>query len=442
MALPGNRTAGLVVALLANGAFAMGLGEASGRAVLGLPLHLEIPVTGGTPAQNCFRLRAPRTQVGNDFAVRHARVEVAGGKLRITTTAALTEPVLGFTLEGSCAGVSREYVLLVALPVAPQPVAFVEPPRTATAAPPVSAAATPVSAAPAAGPVTAPAAAVRTAPVAAAGTSPDMLRIAAPLTLEALAREKYPLQPKAREKFMRMMIAANPELISIGTPIAAGTELRLPPGLPLRRTGPYLGEGKTAAPKSPAVTETRPERPATTPPVARQNAAPKSKDRLVLGRAPEPSKAVLLSETERLTSILLDQTRAQLAMTASLENMEADYAELRRQFLAMQAQLARAEAQRAAERQAATEAAKRLQLAELLAAVLGGGAIGGIALHLFQRHRLRKETEDYPELTDVSVPAAGSERTPPPARAMPKLDFHRTRLPRDARAMTLDIRKP
>ena len=40
------------------------------------------------------------------------------------------------------------------------------------------------------------------------------LRIEADVTLEALAMQKYPAQPKAREKFMRMMAQANPGMPS------------------------------------------------------------------------------------------------------------------------------------------------------------------------------------------------------------------------------------
>jgi uncharacterized membrane protein len=387
MAFSASKTAGFGLALLAAGnASALGLGEVSGRAVLGQTLRLEIPLLGGeVPAKSCFRLRAPRTDVGNDFASRNGRVDVVGegkaAKLVVTTTAAVSEPVIGFALAAGCGfELSKDYVLLVGLPsVAPTLSAA----PTLPATPVVSAPATPASAAPAEAPA-------KAAPQHAAA---DTLRVDSAITLEALAQRKYPLQPKAREKFMRMMREANRAAIPDNAPIAAGTELRQPPGLPQRRFGPYLGEGKAVAPeqkKSPASAAASEAAVAAAPakaPAAAGKQAKAGKDRLVLAPAAESNEAKLLAEAERLTGVLVEQNKTQEEINANLAKLEASYADLHKQFTDMQARLARVEADRIAEKQAA-ENSKTSQLIELLIAVLAGGALGGFGLHLFQRRRM------------------------------------------------------
>ena len=388
MGLTGSKTAGLAIALLlAESAFALGLGEASGRAVLGQPLRLEIPIVGGdggASAKSCFRLRAPRAEVGNDFAARNARIDIVGAKLVVTTTTAVTEPVIGFAVEASCAGLARDYVLLVGLPSAPPVAPVVETPRAAAPAEPVQAA---------------------KAPAEKTALPDNVMRIGTPVTLEALAQQKYPLQPKAREKFIRMMVAANAGLTSGDAPIAAGTELRVPPGLPQRRVGPYLGETKAAPPQKHAAAETT----AAAAPAKTAASAKASKDRLVLGAAAESNESKLLAEAERLANILVEQNKTQEDMTANLAKIEADYSDLRKQFVEMQTRLARIEAERAAEKQAAADS-RTSQLIELLVAVLGGGAVGGIGLHLFQRRRAQRKADAEIDVLadDPPAPVAGA----------------------------------
>ncbi|HEX8989439.1 MAG TPA: hypothetical protein VF816_15890, partial [Rhodocyclaceae bacterium] len=224
-----------IALLLAGHASAFEMGQPSGRAVLGQSLRIEIPlsgVEGPPPASSCFRLRQPQIDVGNDFVARSGRVEVVSErgriKLLVTTAMPLREPVIGFVVAAGCEfGLSREYTLLVGLPAAVE-APRIEPPaapaRTQAAEPARSIAAT---AAPADG----------------------------ELTLRQMAREKYPTQPRARERYMRMMLKANPELGGRDEPIAAGTELQSPPGLPERRTAQQRPAAETAAeapPRQPA----------------------------------------------------------------------------------------------------------------------------------------------------------------------------------------------
>lgn len=405
MTLSRSKATGLGLALMAAGnAFALGLGEASGRATLGQPLHLEIPLLGSggdVPAASCFKLQAPQTDVGNDFAARNGRVQVVGEpggvKLLVTTAAAVRDPVVGFAVAAGCRyAVAKDYVLLVGLP---------------TATPAAPAVDTPSAVAP-----------QRTAAAAApakAGAAENLLRLDAAVTLDALARQKYPLQPKAREKFVRMMRQANPGLTADAGPIAAGTELQMPPGLPLRRIGPYRGEAATAPAGRPAAAALRAAKPD-----ARK--AKSGKDRLVLGAAPETNEAKLLTEAERLTTILVEQNKTQDAMAENLARLEGRYGELQKQFTRLQDRLTRIEAERLAEKQAAKS--RPFGFVELLLAVLGGGAMGGAALHLYRRRQTRRSHEaddnyaaDYAATPVAAAPAPGAAAptAAPPAPAVP-----------------------
>lgn len=413
MALSASRTGGLGIALLlAGNAFALGLGEVAGQATLGQPLRLEIPILGAdgkAPAASCFRLRAPRTDIGNDFAARHGRVSVAsergGNRLVISSATAVHEPVIGFAVAADCGfGLSKDYVVLVGMPATAPAAPAVEAPGVA--APAAAKPAEPASAKPLEAPAPAPPLSARPA-VAASEDAPaaDILRVDAAVTLEALARQKYPLQPKAREKFMRMMIQANSALAGSDAPIAAGTELRLPPGLPVRRVGPYLGESR-AAPAAKTASSAQPA-PDVALPTAKPDARSSRKDRLMLSAVPETNEARMLEEAERLANILVEQNKSQEVLIANLASLEGSYGELRTQFVQMQERLARIEAERAAEKQAA----KSFGFVELFAAVLAGGLVGGVALNYFQRARTRREpiAADPVPLQPAAAPQADPE---------------------------------
>lgn len=390
--------------MLAGPAFALGLGSASGQAVIGQPLRLEIAllgVDGSLPAADCFRIRTPQVTMDPAYVLKGGRTEVVGGRgqARLVVTApAVREPVVEFAVTVACGiDLTKEYLLLSSLPaktetaVAP-PVATA---ATASAAPPAPARA-PVLVAPAAPrPVAAP-----SAPGApAAGT----LRIDAETTFEALAQRNYPQQPKAREKYARMMREANP---GVGGVIAAGTELLIPAGLPVKRTGPYRPEAAT--PKlavEPAVAL-----PAATKPAKGAG----SKDVLKLGVAPERSNAELLEEAERLTGILLEQARMEDEIAANLTRLEASFNDLKQQYQATEARLARLEAERQAEKAAAKS---QLGIVELVAAVLVGGALGGAGLHFHNRRR-RLDADD--DRFDATTVAAYLGPEPAPKVELPK----------------------
>lgn len=423
------RILGLALATLTAGnTLALGLGEAVGQAVLGQPLHIEIPLFGSgatTPSPDCFRVRPPVADLGGDFALRNARIQVVGerggSKLIVSSHTLIREPVVGFAITAGCGfELTKDYLLLAALP-GDAPAGVVAPSPPSPSPPLASAAAVVPSVAPAklaqqaaVAPRLAPPAGPRPSSPVPAGTAENMLRIEADVTLEALAMQKYPAQPKAREKFVRMMTQANPGLPSNDGTIAAGTELRLPPGLPQRRIGPYLGEAKPAPPQ-PAVESVPPPAPR-----AEKPARP-AKDRLVLGAAPESSPAKLLEETERLTALLAEQGKAQDALTENIAKLEGSYADLQRRYAQMEDRLNRIETERLAEKQAQNPAS--FDFFELLVAVLAGGAIGGMLLHLYQRQQLRRNgdaaaassipepvpaTSDLPWAAPVAAAAAGA----------------------------------
>jgi hypothetical protein len=305
-------------------------------------------------------LRQPSSDVGSDFAARNGHIEVVNDhgrvKLVVTTSVAVRDPVIGFAVAAGCEfGLSREYTMLVGFPTAPA----VETVRTE-------------------------------APAAPAPRAEPAARAPGETTLNDMARQKYPSQPRARERYIRMMLKANPELSDRDIPIAAGTELHEPQGLPERRTGPYRAKAPVAPaeavepPAKPAAAAEPPPPPAPAP--KPQRAAKKGNDRLVLGTAPETKESVLLAEAERLTNVLLEQSKTQEEMVANIATLEANYNKLHEELITMQAQLAHAEAERI-EAQKAADYSRFAKTLDLVVAVLGGGALGGIVLRLFERRR-------------------------------------------------------
>lgn len=400
---------GIAAALLAIGlattapALAIGLGNASAAAILGQPLRIEIPLLGTAgelPASTCFRVRPPQVQTEPGYALKAARIEVVGergqARLIVSTTAPLREPVIEFGISIGCGfDLTKDYLLLGSPPATAPVVA------TAPAVPPPPAA--PMVMAAAAAPLKAPAA---------TALAPSS-QVAADTTLVALAQRNYPLQPKARAKYVRMMREVNPEL-DAATPIGAGTQLTIPAGLPLRRIGPYRPDGEAGTPASaagatlraavpPAAALPAPPLPraAVTPPRAAPSPAG---DVLRLGAAPAArSPAELLAEAERLAEVLVQQTQMQDEIAESLTRLEGTFNGLKQHYVSMEARLAGIEAERLAEKAAAKSQSQVNGLAELLLAVLVGGALGGLGLHAYKKRR-----QPAPVALNYEVPAVAA----------------------------------
>lgn len=393
--------AGLAAVGLATAgpALAIGLGNASGAVVLGQPLRIEIPLLGAIgelPASDCFHVRPAQVQTGAGYALKAARIEVVGApgqaRLLVSTTAPLREPVIEFGITVGCGfDLTKDYVLLgsppVMAPVAAAPALPVVP-AAAVAAPPSK------------------------APSAATTLEPSS-QVASDTTLAALAQRNYPLQPKAREKYVRMMRAANPEL-DAATPIGAGTQLSIPAGLPLRRIGPYRPQAKAGTPAPAAVAR----------PTAADVVAPPrietlpARDVLRLGVAPSRSPAELLAEAERLAEVLVQQTQMQDEIAESLTRLEGTFNGLKQHYVSMEARLASIEAERLAEKAAAKSRSQVNGLAELLLAVLAGGALGGLGLHAYKKRR-----QPAPVALSYDVPTLaayfGSQPAKPAVDKMP-----------------------
>lgn len=328
---------------MAGHALAIGLGNASGEAVLGQPLRVEIPllgVAGERPAAECFRVRPPQTATEPGYALKSARVAVVGeresARLVVSTAVPVREPVVEFGIAVACGfDLTRDYLLLSSPPA--RVPAVVAPPVPIS--PPVAAAAVQPKAPPGAG---------------------TPLRIAADTTLVELARRNYPLQPKAREKYVRMMRDANPEF-AVGDVVPAGAQLTVPAGLPLRRESRHRPRAKAAGPLEPA------------------------RDVLRLGVAPERSPAELLAEAERLAAVLLQQQRMENELVDNLTRLEKAFEDLKRHYVSVEERMVRIEAERVAEKAAAKS--DSVGLLELLLAVLAGGALGGVGLHTYNRMR-------------------------------------------------------
>lgn len=398
MAFPHGRrlSFSLAAALAALGltmaapALAIGLGNPSGAVVLGQPLRIEIPLLGAVgelPASDCFRVRPAQVPTGAGYALKAARIEVVGAsgqaRLLVSTTAPLREPVIEFGITVSCGfDLTKDYVLL--------------------GSPPMMA---PVAAAPALPAVPATAAAVAAPPSkvpSAATTLEPSSQVVSDTTLAALAQRNYPLQPKAREKYVRMMSEANPEL-DAATPIGAGTQLSIPAGLPLRRIGPYRPEAKAGTPAAapaPAAVARSTAADGVAPP---RIAALPARDVLRLGVAPSRSPAELLAEAERLAEVLVQQTQMQDEIAESLTRLEGTFNGLKQHYVSMEARLASIEAERLAEKAAAKSRSQVNGLAELLLAVLAGGALGGLGLHAYKKRR-----QPAPVALHYDVPAVAA----------------------------------
>ncbi|MFA6312465.1 MAG: hypothetical protein WCV99_18645 [Sterolibacterium sp.] len=411
-------TLGLVLsALTAPGALALGLGNAVGQAILGAPLRIEIALIGseaGVPAIDCFNLRPPQAAISSTYVLRNAQLQLLGepgrASLVVISSSPVQEPVLEFALAVGCGfGLSKDYLLLTE-----------EPTRTAAQVLPTLQ--------PAAS-VTQPAKALPAPATAPAGPpSGSLLRVPAALSLAALARQTYPLQPKAREKFQRMMQSANPGLESGESLIAADTELRVPPGLPVRRQGsrpPGSPRSQAAtADSADSVNAVSPRAPAADKPAG--DVARSRQDLLVVGAAAgrKQNPAELLAEAERLARTLLEQTQAQDALAEKIGKLDDTLAEIKKHYVEQTNRLNQIEAERRAERLAPKPAS--LDFIELLLAVLAGGLIGALSLYLFNRRQLQRGIDPVPSSRSASAGmpvATPDESARPAAAAQEDFDF-------------------
>lgn len=419
---------------------ALEIGNAPTVPVLGQPLHLEIPigVPAGTtaPTTNCVKLKPRSDDKESDFfpGGMQATVETAPNgatTLVVTSSNAITTPVVGFRVHIGCdGGVARDFILLSS-----PPRELVAPKQTAQAAP----------------------VAVQTTQEVPAKDVAEIteMRILESTTLNRLARERYPSSRDTRDEYRRLMAQANPELFAgahrVGSVlIPAGTVLKIPPGLPKGENEPETKVAVAeAAIKMPVAVQSAPaEKTPENKPAKKEPRAPhaprpaeaavtlreKKTDRLVIGGSRKEGQASSLSQQEikqsleRLEQMVSERSHSDLEMSETLKSMATSFSEVKNYLQSVDARVRQAEAEQLRAQAEINQLRQRLRnsfgLVELIAAVVGGGAMGAAFMIAFQRFSSRRRPSPSPwedaRAFDMPSPAeagagADQSRSGPPS---------------------------
>lgn len=347
--------------------FALGLGEIEGRAVIGRPLQVAIPILGssGDPRQTACASLLPE---GDDEGQGSIRIKVEGDRLRLSTAQALYQPVLQFRIRLGCSGAfERSYVILA------DPAKHEAPGPSGQSQIPAPIAGEAPSALPQA-----------------ASEAPGQRSIVlmSATSLRMLSRQRYPDDSAIRVNFIRRVAAANPELFAsedaaFDQRLAAGTRLLLPPGLPAPRqaesaaTQPGAGSGTGAT-----------RREASAPSGSAKPKQESGRGRLIVGAAGlsaanGPSTAELNESIDRLIEVMNQQIMVQIAMTERIKAVEADLAELKRQAAAERQRAAQLES----ELKTVRESVERKDTIQLLLLILLAGMVGAWLLGWMSRRK-------------------------------------------------------
>ena len=380
----------MALALVPLPAGAAGLGNVSGNPVMGEPFVLEVPlIDAGDLAAECIQLTPHPAGSDSRFFPHKATFDLkkkAGGAQTFITIrgAEFTQPVLEFRLTIGCGNqISRDYALLPS----PSRELHYEPVQINKAA------VMPVPESPSP-------AVVKNMGNAAAPAGPS---------LEKMAKQRYPLQPKARAKFKRMVRDANPaalEGVADNAPLPANTDLQIPPNIPKKRVGPYIPKVKKAPPApaptqipSPAEpvppTQTKAPAPSEKPAPA-PVAAETPKDRLIISSgAGTPGATQPVGTAEgALQEKAVASFATQDEMATKLAQSESSYNELKQQILAMESRMAVLEQERQRLQQEAMKKAD-WPLLETTVLILVGGLLGAMLMIIMQRRRSRYETSTF-----------------------------------------------
>lgn len=291
-------------------AFALSLGELGGQAVIGRPLAISVPISGADASRvsaDCVRI-VPVDHESSDAGLKSAVVRIEKGSAIITTRRAIYDPVLSFRLRIECGfQLERDYMLLPSAPESVMP--DTAPTQALTSSPRES---TLPATAPAPLRLTLPT--ISGAPAQAAGSDHVVQE---QTTLRLMSRKRYPLDSRARVKFIHRVAAANPGQFesveaAFDKPLMPGVQLRLPANLP--------SQSATAAPERP-----RPVVQSAT----RERAGSTGKGRLIIGTDAPSSKTVaeLRSDIDRLVKAMSDQVQVQDAMTERLKVLTEEIAQ-------------------------------------------------------------------------------------------------------------------
>jgi hypothetical protein len=424
---PLRHLAGCAVAAIAAWPLAgqaLGLSAASGEAVIGESLQVEVPLTGTMDRpldSDCISIRRVPEGLDPEYFPRDlvARVDrQSSPRILVTSRAAVRQPLVEFRVFVACGyNLFRDY-LFMAAPRRESPAPAAAAPMPATV---------PASAVPAV--VAAPAvAAVQRLPDGIAGRNIVLDR---DMTLEELARRHFP-GPLRQQRFMRWVVEANPQYFAGAGArlrqqrLSAGSALVVPDTVPPRRPGDHQGSvtplGEKLDSANPGPTTDASPRPKAAAGGATKAAGAGAKDRLVVGGG---SYARNLKETvalvDQLTGMLEKQVEAQTAYNEKIQQLEATVDGLGKQVKALETAADKREAQWQAEREA--EKVEREQEAErawwkLLAAALTGGLLGGGALLALRTFAARKNDDAIDEVPDLA--AAADPEPVPAAAAAPK----------------------
>lgn len=372
-----------IVLLQPFAALAIGLGQAKGDPVIGEALALEVAlIEPDRFPLECFHIVPSPNGSDDEYFPRRARLGLKNNgvnKASLTIQAGeLKQPVVEFRLTVGCdAQVSRDYTLLAS------------PSRTLHRPPPPPPAPVPPTVAPNLPPAT-------VAP-AVAGSALNPALNPAP-SLEHLAKQRYPNQPMAREKFKRMMRATNDAILAgiadnDTLPVAVAA-LHYPPDLPKRRYGPYV---PTGTPAKPAPAKPIPARQAeqveqaTIVPHASAKPVATTQDRLTIGSSPDSETTTPAAEAikEKAAASFTVQDE----ITDRLAQAEATYQQLKHQVLEMTQRMEALEREKDRLRRE-NEAKADWSLAKLAGLVLVGGMLGAMLMIAVQRWMARRRETD------------------------------------------------
>lgn len=369
-----------LLATLPGLAFGLSLGEPSGRAILGQPLAVRIPLDGADRPSlraDCVKMLAVPGDLPENRVVSGS-LRLEGNNLVVSSPLVISQPLMSFRIRVDCGwNLTKDYQLL------PEPPA-------ARSAPP----------APVLAEVAPPAQPVREFP----RQAPDDANFGVDqtTTLRMISRQRFPTDSAARVAFIRRVAAANPEIFpsirgAYDQPLPAGTRLRMPPVPPPRAAGAEAPAARTASPP-------------------RKSAPPKppAKGRLIIGPDALPSRSndALAADLDRLVEIANDQIRIQITMAERLAKMEAEVEQTKRAFALQQAANQRLEA----ELRELREEQRRSSYIQLVMAILLGGS--GVAAFLLWRGQVRAR-----ERADTNIALAAPAPSPVKPSAPPKAEL-------------------
>lgn len=380
---PSRRNWCWAAACLSPAAWALGFGPAHGVQHVGRPFYAEIPLHSAENLSSSCLAVAP--VAGEEmyfpgdmqFAIEGRAL---ARRLVLTSPRALREPLVVFQLRAACdVHLARDYALIAEAPLRPEPARVSEPPAS-----------------------------VQPPPLAPGAVDDEAtLIIQRPTTLNAMARELYPEDRAARDRFRAAYAAANPALFEgiehVGAvALARGTRLQRPRDL----ADAAARQGRSAVPESP--------RPMSKLPAAGAASKDQRGDRLTLGGASSQMK-ILSDAILRLEQGHAERERLQGELVGAVSGAVNGIVELRDQLRGQESDLQRLRVLLEQERRnRERDKAEMPGLVALLGLILTGGLVGAGLMLLHHRLSQRRQPAT-PAAFDLGGAAAVAV---PPQNAM------------------------